>query len=177
MGKHVRRALGQLDVPTLGVPRLGRRLRFVGFRQMSDTNFQQRLRDVSITAIATVIGAILALIGVYVTGWFSYASKDEELRVHLVEIALGVLRADPKDTGLTPVREWAMDIIDRNSGVHFSQGARQALSNHQIPAAAPGGIGGVAPSADGGSIVCYLDANGKCVWVHLPKGASVEPNP
>jgi hypothetical protein len=45
-------------------------------------------------AIGAAIGGVLALIAAVATGWFSFASKDEELRVHLVEIAIGILRAD-----------------------------------------------------------------------------------
>jgi hypothetical protein len=46
-------------------------------------------------AIAAAVGGVLALIAAVATGWFSFASKDEELRIHLVEIAIGILRADP----------------------------------------------------------------------------------
>ena len=42
--------------------------------------------------------------------------KDEAVRVHLVEIAIGILRADPKED-VTPARAWAIDVIEKNSGV------------------------------------------------------------
>jgi hypothetical protein len=47
------------------------------------------------TFVAGVLGAVVGGVGIVATGWFSFASKDEELRVHLVEIAIGILRADP----------------------------------------------------------------------------------
>ena len=40
----------------------------------------------------------------------TFASKDQELKVHLVEIAIGILLADPKED-VTPARGWALDII------------------------------------------------------------------
>ncbi|MGA8583662.1 MAG: hypothetical protein WB715_07470 [Roseiarcus sp.] len=90
-----------------------------------------RIRNVSVTAIATIIGAVLALVGVYITGWFTYVSKDEELRVHLVEIAIGILRADPKED-VAPARSWAIDIIDLYSGVKFLPQDRAALLHKPI---------------------------------------------
>ena len=43
-------------------------------------------------------------------GYLTFASKDQELKVHLVEIAIGILLADPKED-VTPARGWALDII------------------------------------------------------------------
>ncbi len=81
-----------------------------------------------IGALATVIAAVLAAVA---TGWFGFASKDEELRVHLVEIAIGILRADPKED-VTPARAWAIDIIEKNSGVPFKADDRAALLHKPI---------------------------------------------
>ena len=49
----------------------------------------------------------------------SFASKDEELRVHLVEIAIGILRADPKED-VASARGWAIDVIEKDSGDSFN---------------------------------------------------------
>ena len=43
-----------------------------------------------------------------------------------MEIAIGILRADPKED-VTPARGWALDIIEKNSGVPFSKQDREAL--------------------------------------------------
>ena len=45
------------------------------------------LKYALVSAVAAVIGAALTFAGVYSTGWFNYASKDEELRVQLVQLA------------------------------------------------------------------------------------------
>jgi hypothetical protein len=57
--------------------------------------------------------------------------KDEEVRVHLVEIAIGILRADPKED-VTPARAWAIDVIEKNSGVKFLAEDRAALLHKPI---------------------------------------------
>ena len=64
-------------------------------------------------SIAAVIGGVLTLIAAVATSWFGFASRDEELRVHLVEIAIGILRADPSKEDVAPARAWAMDAIDK----------------------------------------------------------------
>ncbi len=61
------------------------------------------------TFVIGLLGAIIGTIGAVATGWFTYASKDEELRVHLVEIAIGILRADPKED-VAPARNWAISV-------------------------------------------------------------------
>ena len=57
--------------------------------------------------------------------------ENEELRVHLVEIAIGILRADPKDE-VTPARAWAIDVIERNAGVLFTSEDRAALLHKPV---------------------------------------------
>ena len=81
--------------------------------------------------IGAVAGAVAVAVAALVTGWFSFASKDEELRVHLVEIAIGILRADPKED-VTPARGWAIDVIEKNSGVPFTAEDRLALLHKPV---------------------------------------------
>jgi hypothetical protein len=83
-------------------------------------------------AFAALIGGLAGFGGAWITGYFSLASKDEELRVRLVEIAISILEADPSKTDLTPARGWAMDVIDQKSGVKFSDADRAALLKKRI---------------------------------------------
>lgn len=82
-----------------------------------------------------VLGGLIGAVGVagagFATGYFSLASKNEELRVHLVEIAFGILRADPKE-GVSPARGWAIEVIEKDSGVTFSKEDREALLSKPI---------------------------------------------
>jgi hypothetical protein len=88
-----------------------------------------------VTAVASVVAALLVFAGGFATAWFASASKDQELRVHLVEIAIGILRAGPKED-VTPARGWALNIIEKNSGVKFSDEDRLALLHKPLLAAA-----------------------------------------
>jgi hypothetical protein len=78
---------------------------------------------VAIVALtSSLIGGLFSFVGSYLT----FKSKDQELKVHLVEIAVSILRADPKED-VTYARGWALDVIDKNSGVPFSKEDREAL--------------------------------------------------
>jgi hypothetical protein len=68
-------------------------------------------QQAKIGAVA-LIRALAGFGGAVATGYFIFASKDEELRVRLVELAISLLRADPKD-GVTPTRGWAIDVIEK----------------------------------------------------------------
>jgi hypothetical protein len=86
--------------------------------------------------------AVLALAGVIATAWSAYASKDEELKVHLVEIAMGILRADPAKEDVAPARARAMDAIDKYSGLRpFTADERAALLHKPIGGALPADAG------------------------------------
>jgi hypothetical protein len=79
--------------------------------------------------VVALVAVFSALIGAGATlgvAYFTFASKDQELRVHLVEIAIGILRAAPTED-VTPARGWALDVIQKNSGVPFSAQDREAL--------------------------------------------------
>jgi hypothetical protein len=94
---------------------------------MSDTpSSASGLSAALVGAIAVVIAAIIGAAGGFAAAYFGFLSKDQELKVHLVEIAVGILRADPKE-GVTPARGWALDVIDKYSGVPLSNEDRVAL--------------------------------------------------
>ena len=69
---------------------------------------------------ATVLTILLPFAGGVFGAWFTLLTKDHELRIKLVEIGIGILRADPKDD-ITPARAWAIRVIENNSGVEFSE--------------------------------------------------------
>jgi hypothetical protein len=86
-----------------------------------------------VVAIVAVLSAAIAGAASFGVGYLTFASKDQELKVHLVEIAIGILRADPKED-VNPARGWALDIIAKNSGMPFSQKDREALLHKPLPA-------------------------------------------
>ena len=58
-------------------------------------------------------------------GYLTFASKDQELKVHFVEIAIGILRADPKEMLLCA--RLGARYHREELGVPFSQQDREAL--------------------------------------------------
>jgi hypothetical protein len=79
-----------------------------------------------VVGIVAVLAAAITGAASYGAAYLTFAGKDQELKVHLVEIAISILRADPKED-VTPARGWALDIIEKNSGVPFSPEDRDAL--------------------------------------------------
>jgi hypothetical protein len=92
------------------------------------------------TEIATIAVAGIALIGSVVSAFYTYANRNRELDIKLVEIGIGILRADPTGANLTPARAWAIQVIEDNSKVKFSNDDRQSLLQKPLlfrPAAGP----------------------------------------
>ena len=66
--------------------------------------------------------------------WFSFVVWQGNTNARLVEIGVGVLRADPKkDESARIAREWAIDLIEANSGsAKFSGEARRKLLDNAL---------------------------------------------
>lgn len=84
------------------------------------------LKVALVSAAAAVIGAALTFAGVYYTGWFNYASKDEEFRFNLVKLATGILNI-PKADGQAQPRNWAIDVMVHYSGIPMNGDERNLL--------------------------------------------------
>jgi hypothetical protein len=79
------------------------------------------------TEIVSLAVAALAFGGSILSAFYTYTSRGRELDIKLVEIGIGILRADPKETGLTAARGWAVQVIEDNSRVKFSSADRETL--------------------------------------------------
>lgn len=76
-----------------------------------------------VTIIVAVLGSTASLGGAYL----SYTQGNRELDVKLIEIAVGILRTDPKQTEVKAARAWAVEIIEKSSGTRFSPADRAEL--------------------------------------------------
>jgi hypothetical protein len=97
------------------------------------------------TEIASITVAGLSLIGAIISAFYSYSNRNRELDIRLVEIGIGILRADPKETGISPAREWALRVIEENSGLQFSEDDRRALLNKPLLYHPSSGAEGIDP--------------------------------
>jgi len=60
--------------------------------------------------------------------------KSRELDIHMVEIALSLVKPDPNvDPTKIGAREWAIDVMERFSGVPFSPAARKSIIETSVP--------------------------------------------
>jgi hypothetical protein len=92
------------------------------------------------STIVVVLVAVLSAVATFGASYLAFASKDQELKVHLVEIAISILRADPKKEDVAPARGWALDVIAKNSGVPFSEQDREALLHKPLSLLKTGGL-------------------------------------
>ena len=76
-------------------------------------------------------GAALTFFGGVYASWVTLATKDHELRIRLVEIGIGILRADPKEN-VSPARGWAIRLIEHNSGESFAPEEVEALKGNAL---------------------------------------------
>jgi hypothetical protein len=106
--------------------------------------------------MAAIIGTALTFAGVYSTGWFTRQSKDDELRVELVKIAVGILAIKKGDAAAQP-RNWAIDVMELNTGVKMKEDERHRLVEE-------GGLQGV-PLAANSPFRCALASDGR--WLRF----------
>src|SRR5262245_52489733 len=80
-------------------------------------------------ALAGIVGAAF---GAAITGIFNYLSHQNDLDAKMIELSVGILRAEPT-AETTPLREWAIDVIDKRANFKFNTAQRAALLKRQLP--------------------------------------------
>jgi hypothetical protein len=85
---------------------------------------------VSITAAG--IACVGAVVSALIPALYTHTSRNRELDIKLVEIAISILRADPKETQTQGARTWAIEVIEAHSGRKFSAEARSELLQNKL---------------------------------------------
>jgi hypothetical protein len=140
------------------------------------------------TELVSLAVAGLAFAGAAISAFYSYTNRNRELDIKLVEIGIGILRADPKDTGLTSARGWAIQIIEHYSGIAFDDEDRRTLLNKPLiyqSGITNGYIEGISRSAADAYLACVIvnqsqEARKRCddiLRVPGPGGGQVSPPP
>ena len=104
-----------------------------------------------VTADAAVLVALLLLAGLVLATWFSHISKERELRLRMVELAVDILREDPKDANWAKLRGWVVRVIQNSSPVKLTPEEENALK--EIRLAAVGTATGTSKARGGGNAV------------------------
>ena len=80
------------------------------------------------------ITALAALFGGFAGSWIEQTSRERELNIKMIELAIGLLKEDPKGP-LRPAREWAVGVIAKyaeNEDDPLSEDALTALKSEKV---------------------------------------------
>jgi hypothetical protein len=79
-----------------------------------------------------VLGAAGVILAALITGWFNYRSHQNDIDAKMIELSIGILRAEPTPE-TTPLRQWAVDVMNKRGGASFSEGQRAILLKQELP--------------------------------------------
>jgi hypothetical protein len=87
-----------------------------------------------VTAIAVIAVPILvALITTVVTQFYTATEKSRAQDIHMVEIGVSLIAPDPSnDPKRSGARSWALDVMEKYSGVRFSAEARDLIIGNSV---------------------------------------------
>jgi hypothetical protein len=85
--------------------------------------------------VGAILGSIAAPIVVILLGsLFAWSMKEGETKARLVEVAVDVLKTDPKTTQSIPgLRDWAVDVINSYSPKPLPARSARELINSPLP--------------------------------------------
>lgn len=83
------------------------------------------MSDFAKSILSVIVGGVLAVSGQYLASSRDYNAK-------MVEIAVGVLRAEPKPE-IEGARAWAIRIIDQSAPDTLTKEEAEALVKHALP--------------------------------------------
>lgn len=84
------------------------------------------------TEVVTLLVAVVALVGTLTSSFYTYSNRNRELDIELVKLGVAILRADPKETQTRGAREWAINVIEKFSGVPFTEKAKAELLTNKL---------------------------------------------
>jgi hypothetical protein len=78
------------------------------------------------------VGLAGAIAGAAITGAFGYSGHSRDLDGKLIELSVGILRSKPTPETM-PLREWAIDVIEKRARFTFTASQKAALQNVELP--------------------------------------------
>ena len=83
-----------------------------------------------------VAGAVGVVAGAVATGIFNYLSHRADIDAKMIELSVGILRAEATpDT--RPLRAWAIDVIEKRAGFNFDEAQKAVLLKQELPYKGP----------------------------------------
>jgi hypothetical protein len=85
---------------------------------------------IAVVGLAGVIG------GALINNGFNYLDKKADVDAKMIELSVGILRTEATpDT--RPLREWAIDVIEKRAGFNFDQAQKAVLLKQELPYRGP----------------------------------------
>jgi hypothetical protein len=86
----------------------------------------------STAATVALVGLLAAILGAIVTGGFNYLSHQGDMDAKMIELSVGILRSEPTPE-TAPLREWAIDTIDKRANFSFNPVQKSILLKQPLP--------------------------------------------
>lgn len=112
--------------------------------------------------VGAIVGAVAVPVVVIILGqWLTQSLKQGDTNARLVEVAVGVLKTDPKTTeGVPGLRDWAVKVINKYSELPLPEQSAKELLTKSLPSASSRNSG-CCVSCDGVT-VCGKSVNLPC---------------
>jgi len=75
-----------------------------------------------------------AVIGAAITSWFNYLSHQNDLDAKMIELSVGILRANVTEETI-PLRQWAIDVMNKRAKFQFNAEQVAVLLKQPLPSA------------------------------------------
>jgi hypothetical protein len=82
--------------------------------------------------LLTVVGLLGVYGGAIINGAFNNYAHQSDLDAKMIELSIGILRAPPTPE-TTPLREWAIDVINKRGNFSFNKAQRDTLLKRELP--------------------------------------------
>lgn len=127
-----------------------------------------------------VVGAAGVISGALVTGLFNYLEHKSDVDAKMIELSIGILRTQPTSETI-PLREWAIDVMDKRAGFSFSEQQRAVLLKNELPFKSEATWippGAVACRSKNGGLTSYCAVGSECAPEGgcIPSGAVACPS-
>jgi hypothetical protein len=105
-----------------------------GLNAMAEEGSEKRtaLRVAIIGIAGTVLAAVIGAIATATASRLTYLSHQYDIDAKMIELGIGILRA-PVTEETKPLREWAIDVMDKRAKFQFNDAQRAVLMNQSLP--------------------------------------------
>lgn len=79
-----------------------------------------------------LLKAAIPLMAAFLLYYYDSRVRDREVNVKYVEVAIGILKAPP-DQQTAHLRDWAIAVVDKHSGLPFTQEQLAELRARRLP--------------------------------------------